>query len=238
MPLSHLMNPAEPDHQEARAQPFMPPPQPFSTSTHNSSRPSIPPIGSSRAHSAPSPFQTLQPLVHPALPQSNSLQLVPLSALTATSNGNAGTYASFPSAYQTSRPEMKSFGNGQRYQAPYQIESPTTRGSFSEPYGQDGLNNIYGTHCGGPMAPPSLINNFSNRGWKDPISSSSSATSSSKSTSTSPQLGHWGGQLSPRRSSENVNGRMYATSVDYIFPNDDVGESYWTYSMGRHTGSR
>ncbi|KAF8457735.1 hypothetical protein BGX38DRAFT_1157057, partial [Terfezia claveryi] len=52
------------------------------------------------------------------------------------------------------------------------------------------------------------------------MSSSSSTTSSTKSTSTSPPSSHWGRGLSPKRSSENVNGRSYAAAMGCVFPND------------------
>ncbi|KAF8429589.1 S-adenosyl-L-methionine-dependent methyltransferase [Tirmania nivea] len=227
--LANLMNPVEPDpytpdhQQSARAQTY-PPPQPQGSLGYNHNNansinqtygPSFSSLGLNREQSGAPISQNAR---HPAFsnpPRSHAIQLAPLSALTARlppTNVTQSTNSSYLTAYQTSRPATKLFGGDLQFQSSEGYLLSSTRGSA---YGSDGHSSHYGA-----MVTP--LQNPSSCGWKDPtwMSSSSSTTSSTKSSSTSPQPSHWGHRLSPRRSSENVNGRSYATTMDYMFPND------------------
>lgn len=227
------MNPVETEqsgasdyHQNTRAHAFQPQPQGSfgygyanSENGNRSYGPSFSSLGSSMDQS------TMQRSQNSKLPgftdssRSHSVQLAPLSALTANlppSNSTQGTYASYPSSYQISRGESKYSGSDQQHQS----------GRGREGYGS----------LASAMAPP-ILQSTSNMEWKAPISKSSSpsTTSSTKSTSTSPQP-NWGGILSPQRSSEHVNGRSYSVAMDYMFPNDDVGLSQHKIQTSTRTG--
>jgi len=235
--LANLMNPVEPDprytrdhQQNSRAQTYPPPPpQPQgglgynhinAHSVNQTYGPSFSSLGSNREQSGVPTFQNARPPIFSEPPRAHSMQLAPLSALTATlphPNGTQGTYSSYPTAYQTSRPDTRLFGGDLQFRSSEGYLPSSVRGSVVGGHGVGGHSNHYGA-----MVPP--LHNPSNSGWKDPVmvSSSSSTTSSTKSTSTSPQSRHWGRGLSPKRSSENVNGRSYATAMGCVFPNDDV----------------
>ena len=237
--LASLMNPVEPDprytsdhQQNGRAQTY-PPPQPQGSLSYNHSinnannfsqtyGPSFSSLGPNRDQSGAPTFQNARPPAFSDPPRSLSIQLAPLSALTATlppPNSTQGAYSSYPTAYQTSRPDTKPFGSDLQFQSSEGYSSSSARGPVVRGHGSSGYGNHYSA-----MVPPLHNPVASSSGWKDPIliSSSSSTTSSTKSSSTSPQPRHWGRKLSPRRSSENVNGRSYATAMDYMFPNDAV----------------
>jgi len=229
--LANLMNPVEPDvnprypytpdHQHNAQAQVYPPPQPQSSLSYNHNQaygPSFSSLGSNQEQPGAPTFQNARPPTFSDPLRPHSIQLAPLSALTATlppPNGIPGTYSSYPTAYQASRPGTKAFGSDSQFQSSEGYSS--VRGSVIGGHGLSEYSNHYGT-----IAAP--LHNPNNSGWKDSImrSSSSSTTSSSNSTSASPQPRHWGRQLNPRKSSENVSGRSYATALDYIFPNDEV----------------
>ena len=233
--LANLMNPVEPDprytrdHQQiSRAQTYPPPPPQGgfgynhinANSVGQNYGPSFSSLRSNREQLGVPTFQNARPPVFADPPRPHSIQLAPLSVLTATlppPNGTHGTYSPYPTAYQTSRPDTKLFGGDQQFQPSEGYLPSPVRGSVIGGHSSDGHSNHYGA-----MVHPHL--NPSNSVWKDPVmvSSSSSTTSSTKSSSNSPQSRHWGRGLSPKRSSENVNGRSYAAAMGCVFPNDEV----------------
>ena len=227
--LVNLMNPVEPDQrypqrhqQEDRAQAFTSPPHSHSNfptnSDGSSNNPShIPSISSfSASRENPTVTTSRQPPAFTGPPVSR--QLAPLSALTATLPPPNGRFAPY-SHYQTSRSDPKIYGSGRNFPPPGSyspLDQPFPRGSLNGGHIQEGHSN---------HTLPPLRSRSSSNGWKDPLSlspSPSTASSSSKSNSTSPQPTNWGGQATPRRASECVNGRSYVAGVD-AFPTDEVG---------------